>query len=324
MKKITFLMATLFSLVAFAQTYTEGFDFETLIPVAQGGGPEGLDNTYFSTIPSGDGVWYTVVSFGDTGFGIEATGGNPNQYVGRVSESQFARAFAYVYNNADASVTGSIDLSFDYFFNTTFDDGNATNTRFGFRVYGISTDSAVDGVFALSSGSGNFGDNNATAYTFGSGEETEIVPHTHFGYSNTWVNSGAITADFGSAGDYDIIVVVFGQVFGSNQAGNPVGTYFGLDNVVLPTQSNPVVLSTEDFNKTSLSIYPNPTTDFINIQNLKGEYSYSVYDVAGKLLLNKTNAISTQIDISTLNKGLYLLELIDSENIKSISKIIKR
>ena len=84
------------------------------------------------------------------------------------------------------------------------------------------------------------------------------------------------------------------------------------------------LLSTEDFNKTSLSIYPNPTTDVINIQNLKGEYSYSVYDVAGKLLLNKTNAISTQIDISTLNKGLYLLELVDTNNIKSIIKVVKR
>lgn len=325
MKKITFLIATLFSLVAFAQTYTEDFSTEILAPVLQDGSNEGLNNSYFSTIASGDGIWYTVQGFGVTDFGIQPTGGNSDQYVGRISETQFARGLAYVYNNADASVTGSIDLSFDYFFNTSFDNASTTNDRFGIRVWGISTDSAVEGVFPLSSGSGDFGDNNATNYTFGSGEETQLLAHTHFAHSNSWTNSGNITIDYGSAGDYDIIVVVFGQVFGTIQTGNPVATYFGIDNVVLPTQSNPqpTVLSTKKLDRTQFSVYPNPANDILNVQSLKGSYSYKIYEVTGKLIQAGKNKVSNQINISTLNNGLYLLELTDSKNIKSISKIIK-
>ncbi len=325
MKKITFFIACLIATLSYSQTYTETFDSEVLAPVLQDASNEGLDNSYFSTIASGDGIWYTVQGFGTTDFGIQTSNGNPGNYVSRISETQFARGFAYVYNNADASVTGSIDISFDYFYNTSFDNGN-TNGRFGFRVWGISTDSSVDGVFALTSGNGNFGDNNSTNYTLSSGEETSLLAHTHVPYSNSWTNSGNFTIDFGTAGQYDIIVVVFGQVFGNpDQTGNPVETYFGVDNVVLPTQSNPqpTVLSTEGFDRPQLSVYPNPVNDIINIKNLKGEYSYNIYNFTGKLLLNNTKAISKEINVSSLSKGLYLLEVIDSENVKSISKIIK-
>ena len=36
-------------------------------------------------------------------FGIQTTGGNPANYVSRISETQFARGLAYVYNNSDNS-----------------------------------------------------------------------------------------------------------------------------------------------------------------------------------------------------------------------------
>lgn len=57
----------------------------------------------------------------------------------------------------------------------------------------------------------------------------------------------------------------------------------------------------------SLRIYPNPASDFINIEmlntNLK-DYSFSITDLSGKLLHRSEN--SKKINISSLSPGIYL------------------
>lgn len=57
----------------------------------------------------------------------------------------------------------------------------------------------------------------------------------------------------------------------------------------------------------SLRIYPNPASDFINIEmlntNLK-DYSFSITDMSGKLLHRSEN--SKKIDVSKLSPGIYL------------------
>ena len=56
----------------------------------------------------------------------------------------------------------------------------------------------------------------------------------------------------------------------------------------------------------SLRIYPNPASDFINIEmlntNLK-DFSFSITDLSGKLLIRSEN--SKKIDVSKLSKGIY-------------------
>ena len=56
----------------------------------------------------------------------------------------------------------------------------------------------------------------------------------------------------------------------------------------------------------SLRIYPNPASDFINIEmlntNLK-DFSFSITDLSGKLLIRCEN--SKKIDVSKLSKGIY-------------------
>ena len=324
MKKITLLITMLLSVVIYAQTYyTEDFSSEILVPVPQDAVTPGLNDSYISNIDAGDGKWFTVAGFGVTDFGIQATGGNPGNYVSRISETQYARAIAYVYNNSDNSVTGSYNLSFDYFFNTSFDNAHATNERFGYRVFGL-TQAPVLGAFVMTSGNGDFGDNNATNYD-GSGDQVELKGHTHLPHTDSWANSGSFSVDFGSAGTYKYIVVVFGQVFGTIQTSNPVATYFGIDNVVLPTQSNPqpTILSTKKYNKPLYEIYPNPVKDILQIQNINGEFSYKIYNVTGKLLKTTNNQISNNINISDLITGTYILEVTNSEGVKSTNKIIK-
>ena len=72
----------------------------------------------------------------------------------------------------------------------------------------------------------------------------------------------------------------------------------------------------------SLRIYPNPASDFINIEmlntNLK-DYSFNITDLSGKVLIQSEN--SKRIDISKLSSGIYFATM-TVEDQKLTKKII--
>ena len=72
----------------------------------------------------------------------------------------------------------------------------------------------------------------------------------------------------------------------------------------------------------SLRIYPNPASDFINIEmlntNLK-DYSFNITDLSGKVLIQSEN--SKRIDISKLSSGIYFATMI-VEDQKLTKKIV--
>lgn len=331
MKKITLLAALMLAALTNAQsTYTENFENVNIGGAPKQGDDLGITKEKFDLVVPGDGEWFSVITndLKDMEV-IDAANGSDGKYLARVTNSQFAKGFAYVYNNSDNSVTGSYTLSFDYFFDEAF--ANEANERFGYRVWGIANDLVFDpgnvsvDHFPISSGNGNFGDNNSTDFqdqSFSAGA-VELIGHTHLPTSNSWTGSGDIVVDFGDAGTYKYIVVIFGQVWGGDGSADN-SNKFGIDNVVLPTQSNPQVLSTENIAKQAFSIYPNPTTEFLNIKNLNGAYSYSISDVTGKQIQAQKNKTTNQINVQSLNSGLYLLQIIDENNSRSVSKFVKR
>jgi hypothetical protein len=80
-------------------------------------------------------------------------------------------------------------------------------------------------------------------------------------------------------------------------------------------------------NSCSFSINPNPTTDRITVkmkqQNLTGQTLLCVYNVQGQLLLKqKIRQEKTELDISGLARGVYLLKLSDAESIE-VSRFVK-
>lgn len=80
-------------------------------------------------------------------------------------------------------------------------------------------------------------------------------------------------------------------------------------------------LSTSSFNTTaSVSISPNPSSDFIQINNLKATQEYIIYNTFGAQV--KTGSVSNldQIDIQELNTGLYFFKLNDTNAIKFVKK----
>ncbi|ESU30016.1 hypothetical protein FLJC2902T_05060 [Flavobacterium limnosediminis JC2902] len=83
------------------------------------------------------------------------------------------------------------------------------------------------------------------------------------------------------------------------------------------------VLSNQDFvNENHVSLWPNPTQNILNINNLNHVIStVSIYNLEGKLIHENTNA-GTTIDVSNLASGLYLA-VIKTEKGAFTKKFIK-
>ena len=84
-----------------------------------------------------------------------------------------------------------------------------------------------------------------------------------------------------------------------------------LDNVeVFPTPA----ASINKFEDANFSLSPNPAKEVLNLKASKAISNIEIYNVMGqKILAKKINAVNNSIDISKLNKGMYLMNVtIDS------------
>lgn len=83
-------------------------------------------------------------------------------------------------------------------------------------------------------------------------------------------------------------------------------------------------LSNADFEiDKSVSLYPNPVKDALNIKASSTIKSVSVYDVQGRLLQTTTNSTSEiNIDLSTQPNGMYFVKIITDKG-TNVEKIVK-
>ena len=82
-------------------------------------------------------------------------------------------------------------------------------------------------------------------------------------------------------------------------------------------------LNQQVFFKHSISIYPNPSSDYVNIE-IKNQSiaKVSIFDMSGKLVLEKNNISNTQISVGNLNKGVYIIKIETSKGLFQ-EKLIK-
>lgn len=93
-----------------------------------------------------------------------------------------------------------------------------------------------------------------------------------------------------------------------------------LDDISV-TQSN---LSTQDseFQNNNVDVYPNPTSDYLQIRSKKKITEAKIFDVSGKLVLS-SDKIDQKIDVSQLIKGVYILSFKSIDGTFSRHKFIK-
>ena len=73
-------------------------------------------------------------------------------------------------------------------------------------------------------------------------------------------------------------------------------------------------------NKAKVSIYPNPTTDYLNVSSASKISSVEVYDISGKRV--KAELVDNKVDVQNLAKGSYVIKITDGSGSTS-QKFIK-
>jgi len=75
----------------------------------------------------------------------------------------------------------------------------------------------------------------------------------------------------------------------------------------------------------NITVYPNPTTSYLNIQMETGlnSYSVSIYTTLGKMVYTQNKCNSEILDISRLQPGAYYLK-IDTDKGSVVKTILKK
>jgi len=90
--------------------------------------------------------------------------------------------------------------------------------------------------------------------------------------------------------------------------------FMGLGGNLSRIDLNSVINGEDEFEKTKLTVFPNPATDalFINVPEINSDFSVSVFDASGRMVQSCKSC--SELDVSSLCEGLYFVCLI-SESI---------
>ncbi|SHK55577.1 T9SS type A sorting domain-containing protein [Epilithonimonas mollis] len=115
------------------------------------------------------------------------------------------------------------------------------------------------------------------------------------------------------------------NVLSNYNTGNTATTTSAVDNYVADAVNAATlgVVTVGQIEKTAnVTVYPNPTADYINIKSTSRVISVNVIDVSGKSVASKKSA-DNQIDVRNLTKGTYIIN-VETENGTETKKFIKK
>ncbi len=144
-----------------------------------------------------------------------------------------------------------------------------------------------------------------------------------------WAKSiGGTAADFGrriAVSNINNAVVVVGAFQGESVNFDYPDSYLvagssGQQNGFLVNYNTSSLNIDHHILETSIVVYPNPATDYLNIVTNTNLHSVLLYDITGKQINCRIDG--TILDVSQLSKGIYLLKLLTDNDFKFI-KFIK-
>lgn len=111
-----------------------------------------------------------------------------------------------------------------------------------------------------------------------------------------------------------------------------LATIFSLFTILAFSQSSPD--GSDDFlypqetlaEQPTISIYPNPATNYISVDNDENVNSIIIFNLVGRKIMTFENIQKNeQYDVTTLSNGMYLVQVTDSNNkIITTQRISKR
>ncbi len=91
-----------------------------------------------------------------------------------------------------------------------------------------------------------------------------------------------------------------------------------------PISLTAAALSTNDFEKDLISVFPSPANDILQLKGIENSAfsDVSIVNILGKKVYASSKISNSKIDVSQLNSGIYILTL-TSENTQKRMKFIK-
>jgi subtilisin family serine protease len=148
-------------------------------------------------------------------------------------------------------------------------------------------------------------------------------PSTGFSNSkadNIRDNVEKIEIDAPSSGSYTLTVSHKGSLL--DDEGGPFDP--GSQDFSLIVSGNNITLSTTEIKLSNITIYPNPTSNIINVEGLTSDFNIIIFDIQGRTVAkNILTPQNNQINLQSISPGTYLVKIFD--NTSSITKkIIKK
>jgi hypothetical protein len=81
------------------------------------------------------------------------------------------------------------------------------------------------------------------------------------------------------------------------------------------------VMARQEFTQNTISVYPNPFTNVLQIKSDTVFKTMALYDVLGKQIIHQP--FVNELNTSALSQGVYFLHLIDSEGDKVVKKVVR-
>ena len=186
---------------------------------------------------------------------------------------------------------------------TTWDNGyQFPELNFGVKTTWLATATYLIGDIVISG-------NTYCKNTSGANSVSPAVPHTD---TTNWVivNASGTIADATPATN--------GAILGGALNINPLTNSVYVDSIVFDNVV-PLALSTADFGNTknTISLYPNPVQEVLNISSSDSIAKIEVYDIQGRNVASKNN--TSDVNVATLGKGVYIVKVVQ-ENGSVITK----
>ena len=83
-------------------------------------------------------------------------------------------------------------------------------------------------------------------------------------------------------------------------------------------------VSTNKFNKLTVNVYPNPTTDIVTIETDENLFNYSVYDINGREIQTGIFSSTNQINLQSASNGVYFVKVSTTQGSSATVKVVKQ
>jgi len=290
------------------------FDFEQLsVPDtgfyigADGNGGFGIDDLTFSN----NFVDYGSFFYWDNFSYVYDTVSVDNQYIAVPGNANSGNIFGNAYVPADWTTYESVPVACSFANDVTVSSIMVTNNYSAYDVMVNGSSYTSSAPFATN----DFFKLLIIGKIDGNITDTVVFYLADFTNGNSYIIDSWSEVDLTPLGVVDTILFTL-ESSDNGSYGMNTPAYFCIDDLKYS-----ILTSLDGNDDIKFSVFPNPTTNYLNLS--KNVDSYSIFDLNGKKILESNNYNGSSIDVSFLTSGIYLLNVISGENTKSI-KFVKK